>query len=104
MYFYSFEDSPKLKFKPDTKSQGVNRRRMSRAQCLIPAQYRINNEVFISFILDINRTGAFIETDKSFPAGEKILLKFIYQSPQKINPINATIKWSKDNAIGVQFD
>ena len=104
MYFYSFEDGPELESKSDMKIQGVNRRKISRTQCLIPAWYRINNEVFISFILDINRKGAFIETDKFFPAGEKILLKYIYQSPRKIPPTNATIKWSKDNAIGVQFD
>ena len=86
MYFYSFEDSPKLKFKPDTKIQGVNRRRMSRAQCLIPAQYRINNEVFISFILDINRTGHLLKLINPFLPVRKYYLNLSIKALKKLTP------------------
>ncbi len=107
MYFYSFEDGPKLKFNSDVKIDGVNRRRMYRSPCLIPSIYRIDGIPYLSFILDINRCGAFIETDKTFDVGNKIHLNLIYQDHDYTSAhkyLNGTIKWSTDIHMGIQFD
>ena len=107
MYFYSFEDGKKLKLKSDDKIDGFNRRRMQRSQCLIPTIYYIDETPYLSFILDINKSGAFIETDKRFDVGKKIFLDLVFQSGQPTpghKYLYGTIKWSTDIHMGIQFD
>ena len=80
-----------------------NRRKEQRKACLIPAYYKINRQLYSSFILDINEAGAFIETDRSFPIGEKVILKFLDPWSRRSALINGSIVWSSDLAIGVKF-
>ena len=106
MYFYSFEDGKKLMFTVDEKIDGVNRRRMPRSKCLIPAVYWIDDTSYLSFILDINKGGAFIETDKCFDVGKKIFLDLYLQTNQPTPGYKyfyGTIKWSTDIHMGIQF-
>jgi len=106
MYFYSFEDGPEFEFKADDKIEGINRRRMPRSPCLIPAKYYIDEIPYLSFVLDINKSGAFIETDKCFDVGKKIFLDLIFQSSQPTpghKYLYGTIKWSTDIHMGIQF-
>ena len=107
MYFYSFEDGKKLKFKSDEKVDGINRRKMPRSPCLILSKYFIEETVYQSFILDINRSGAFIETDKRFDVGKKIFLDLIFMSNRPTpghKYFYGTIKWSTDIHMGIQFN
>jgi hypothetical protein len=102
-YFNDNKDVPGLTFDLGMKIHEPNRRKESRTPCLIPADYNINRRVYSSFILDINETGAFIETDRSFPTGDKIVLKFLDPYSRRSSLINGSIAWSSDAAIGVIF-
>ena len=103
-YFDNFWDIPNLNFNLDNKIHEPNRRKESRTPCLIPASYKINRKLYSSFILDINETGAFIETDRFFSTGDKIVLKFIDPYSRRSSLINGSIAWSSDEAIGVKFN
>jgi len=103
-YFNDFRDVPNLTFDLDMKIHGSNRRKEPRIPCLIPVHYKIYRGLYSSFILDINETGAFIETDRSFSSGDKIVLKFLDPYSRRSSLINGSIAWSSDSAIGVKFN
>jgi Tfp pilus assembly protein PilZ len=71
---------------------------------LILANYNINRRLYSSFILDINEAGAFIETDRAFPAGDKIVINFLDPHSRRSSLIIGFIAWSSDAAIGVKFN
>ena len=75
-----------------------------RKPCLINANYTIQNEDYKSYILDISIGGVFIETDKKFTLGQKILLNFMLPNNQKPFKINGTISWGSPRGFGVKFD
>jgi hypothetical protein len=81
----------------------INNRKKYRTPCLIPAYYCISETSYVSYILDINDYGAFIETDERFPIGQNIQLK--YYNPFSRKPINlkGEIVWSSSDGIGVRF-
>ena len=97
-------DAQNLTFNLDLKIHEPNRRKGLRTPCLIPAHYNINRRLYSSFILDLNEAGAFIETDRSFPAGHKIVLNFFDPYSRRSSLINGLIAWSSDAAIGVKFN
>lgn len=76
-YFDNSRNVQDLTFDLDIEIHESNRRKEQRKVCLIPAHYKIKRQLYSSFILDINEAGAFIETDRSFPIGEKVILKFL---------------------------
>ena len=81
----------------------INNRKKYRTPCLIPAYYSISETSYVSYILDINEYGVFIETDECFPIGQNIQLK--YYNPFSRKPINlkGEIVWSSSDGIGVRF-
>ena len=103
-FFYNNKNFSESTFDLGIGDKGYNRRKETRTPCLIPASYKINRQIYSSFILDINETGAFIETDRSFPAGDKIILKFLDPYSRRSPLINGSIAWSNDYAIGVKFN
>lgn len=103
-YLDNYRDVPDLTFDLDMKIHEPNRRREPRTPCLIPADYNINRRIYSSFILDLNEAGAFIETDRSFPTGDKVVLKFLDPYSRRHSLINGSIAWSRDAAIGVKFN
>ena len=103
-HFNNTNKAPTLRFDLDLKLNESNRRKEIRTPCLIPAHYKINRQIYSSFILDINETGAFIETDRSFPTGDKIVLRFIDPYSRRTSLINGSIVWSSDEAIGIKFN
>jgi hypothetical protein len=54
----------------------VDKRTKPRNPCLIPVNYTLEQRNHISFILDINSFGAYIETSEPFPVGQQIDLTF----------------------------
>ena len=80
-YFNDYKKAPTSTFDLDMETYEPDRRKEPRTPCLIPAHYNVNRQLYSSFILDMNETGAFIETDRSFPAGNKIVLKFLDPFP-----------------------
>lgn len=103
-YFDKARDLPHRTFGLGFEIQKPNRRKEPRRPCLIPANYKINRQLYSSFILDINEAGAFIETDRSFPVRDKIVLRFIDPYSRRNSLINGSIAWSSDAAIGVKFN
>ena len=80
-----------------------DRRAHARKDCLINVGFKIRGQEFSSYILDISRSGAFIETGESFSSGMKILLQF--SSPEDRQPLKliGEIVWADARGIGVQF-
>ena len=75
-----------------------------RKPCLINANYRIENRNYKSYLLDISIGGVFIETNKRFPAGRGLLLRFSLPNRPQPFTLNGRIAWSSDRGFGVSFD
>ncbi|MGD9181092.1 MAG: PilZ domain-containing protein [Desulfobacterales bacterium] len=86
---------------PETEKP--DRRAQARKNCLINVNFKIRGQKFSSYILDISGSGAFIETNESFPCGLKMLLSF--SSPEDRQPLNliGEIVWSDARGSGVKF-
>jgi hypothetical protein len=81
----------------------VDKRTKPRNPCLIPVNYTLEQRNHLSFILDINAFGAYIETSQSFPVGQQITLTFFNPFSQKNIDLAGEIIWSSTYAIGVKF-
>ena len=81
----------------------ADRRVHTRKNCLINVNFKIRGQKFSSYILDISRSGAFIETNESFASGLKMLLRF--SSPEDRKPLNliGEIVWCDNRGVGVKF-
>jgi Tfp pilus assembly protein PilZ len=75
-----------------------------RRPCLINANYRIENRNFKSYLLDISIGGVFIETNRRFPMGKELLLRFSLPNRPQPFTFSGKIAWSSDRGFGVQFD
>lgn len=82
----------------------VDKRTKPRNPCLIPVNYTLEQRNHISFILDINAFGAYIETSEAFPVGEQIDLTFYNPFSHKHIDLAGQIIWSSASAIGVKFN
>lgn len=82
----------------------VDKRAKPRNPCLIPVNYKLEKRNHISFMLDINAFGAYIETSEPFPAGQQIDLTFFNPFSQKHIDLTGQIIWSHAYAIGVRFN
>ena len=104
MYFDSIKKISNITLESYKKGVfGVDRRKSSRTECLIPAHYKVNWEKYSGFILDLSVTGAFIETDQEFPIKGNISLRYLDPYSRRPALINGIIAWSRDNAIGIEF-
>ena len=78
-------------------------RTRSRKSCMINTDYVVESRNFEGFILDINPTGAFIETGEAFTAGQQIQLAFsLPNNPGKLT-ITGEILWNSESGIGIRF-
>jgi len=102
-YFDNYEDVAGSIDELDLGYHGSNRRKVPRTPCMIPAHYNINQRLYSSFICDINKTGACVETDRAFPAGTKILLQYLDPYARRSALVNGRIAWSSDTAMGIKF-
>ena len=104
MYFNSIKKNSNITVEPDKRKVHCDDRRKSpRAECLIPAHYKVNLEKYSGFILDLSLTGALIETDQEFSKKGKISIRYLDPYSRRPALINGVIAWSRDNAIGVKF-
>ena len=102
-YFDNYEDATGYADDLDPGVRRANRRKLSRTPCMIPAHCNINQRLYAGFILDINKAGVCIETDRAFRAGTKILLQYLDPYARRSALVNGRIAWSSDTAIGVKF-
>ncbi len=80
-----------------------DKRRKNRIPCLIPAYYYIYNNSYQSFILDINDSGAFIETNEGFPIGQSVILEYFDPFARKPLKLSGKIAWSGPHSSGIKF-
>ena len=80
-----------------------DRRVSIRKDCLINVHFKIRGQKFRSYILDISKSGAFIETSDQFSSGLKMLLRF--SSPENRQALNliGEIVWADSRGVGVKF-
>ena len=80
-----------------------DRRANGRKDCLIHVNFKIRGQKFRSYILDISKSGAFIETSAAFTPGLKMILRFA--SPEDRQPLDliAEIVWADTRGVGVKF-
>ena len=78
-------------------------RKNPRKICLIAVKVQIGDKRIKSYIIDISKKGAFIESQEAFAVGQKILLEF--KLPNYPHPIklNGHIARSGPKCIGVEF-
>ena len=81
----------------------IGKRKKSRTPCLIPVEYEISAGSYFSFILDINDSGAFIETDERFPVGYILKLKYFDPFYRINQDLQGEIIWNSSEGIGVKF-
>ncbi len=75
-----------------------------RKPCLINTNYRIQDDDFKSYILDVSIGGVFIETNEKLPEGKELLLKFSLPSRPEPFTFSGKIAWSGPRGFGVKFD
>jgi hypothetical protein len=75
----------------------------SRKSCMINTDYSVGGHNFEGFMLDISPTGAFIETDEAFTAGQQIQLTFSLPTPPGQINVSGEILWKGKLGIGLQF-
>ena len=83
--------------------QLTGKRKKQRTPCLIPANYDISVRSYSSYILDINDYGAYVETDRRFPVGHILKLKYFDPFCRLHQETQGEIVWSSPNGIGVKF-
>lgn len=85
------------------KAEQPDRRTHARKDCLINVNFKIRGQKFRSYILDISKSGAFIETSATLSNGLKMLLGF--SSPEDRQPLDliAEIVWADSRGVGVKF-
>jgi hypothetical protein len=80
-----------------------NKRLKKRVPCLIYAVFSVRDEEYNGFILDINYSGAFIETEKQFVLNSLISLSFFDPFAQHEIVLRGRILWQTASGIGVSF-
>jgi Tfp pilus assembly protein PilZ len=81
----------------------ITLRRYSRKSCMISTDYVVENRSFEGFMLDINPTGAFIETSDAFTEGQQIQLAFtLPNNPDRLT-VTGEILWNSKSGIGIRF-
>ena len=82
----------------------ADKRAIDRNQCLIYANYEIENEYDGGFILDINSHGAYIETDTEYEVGNSIILTFNNPFTCQNLSLLGEITRSIGTGVGIKFN
>ncbi len=88
---------------PNSEETEIAMRAHSRKSCMINADYVVESRNFEGFILDINPTGAFIETGEAFTIGQQIQLAFSLPNHPEQLTITGEILWNSKTGIGIRF-
>lgn len=71
--------------------------------CLLTVKCKIADRSFKSYIIDISRVGAFIESKDLFPVGQQITMTFKMPNYHETFELNGRIARSGSRGIGVNF-
>lgn len=75
-----------------------------RVPCIILADYSVDQRPFNDYVGNISNGGVFIETDRDFQKGKKIMLTLSFAHHVKPFKISGEIVRSDMRGIGVRFD
>ena len=75
-----------------------------RNQCLIVTEFGYFGQVDSVFIRNLNRSGAFVETQHPFSIGEAVRLKFPLHYLDPPVEISGVIAWTGADGVGVKFN
>jgi len=81
----------------------ISLRGHNRKSCMLATNYEVEGRNFENFMLDISPSGAFIETEKAFSAGQQIQLVFSLPNHPEQLTIAGEILWKGILGIGVKF-
>ena len=79
------------------------RRRQTREACTVLVDYKLKEQVYKDFILNISRGGALIATSRPFLVGEEVTLVFLDPVTKEHCRITGEIVWQGPQGIGVKF-
>jgi Tfp pilus assembly protein PilZ len=86
------------------EESNASMREHPRKPCLINANYKIQDNTYTSYILDISIGGVFIESSAKVPVGKDVLLKFSLLNRQQPFTLSGKIAWSTTRGFGVKFE
>ena len=78
-------------------------RENTRKVCQIPVKCRVEDRSFKSYIIDISAVGALIETNDTFPVGQKILMTLKLPNHPKAMELSGRIVRSGGRGIAVKY-
>jgi Tfp pilus assembly protein PilZ len=88
----------------NTQSGMDNDRSAPRNQCLIASEFSYFGNVDSALIRNLNRSGAFVETQKRFCIGEVVRLKFPLHYLDPPVEVSGVIAWIGSDGVGVKFN
>jgi Tfp pilus assembly protein PilZ len=74
-----------------------------RKVCLIAVNCKIEDRSFKSYIIDISKVGAFIESNDVFPVGQNVFMAFKLPNYRNVFQLNGRITRSGPKGIAVKF-
>ena len=78
-------------------------RENTRKECQIPAKCKVEDRSFKSYVIDISTVGALIESNDSFPVGQKISMALSLPNQPKALEITGRIVRSGPKGIAVNY-
>jgi hypothetical protein len=82
----------------------IDKRRLPRNICLIPANCTLKEKNCDGLILDINSYGAYVDTNEPFPISHEIYLNFFNPLSDRYMDLSGKIIWSSTYGVGVSFN
>ncbi len=79
------------------------KRTSARKVCQLPVSYSNNGRVFNNFIVNISRTGCFIEARKQLSVGENILMNIELDGDDKSIRIKGEVANATRMGMGIEF-
>jgi len=78
-------------------------KRAPRISCEIPVKYTTFDRVYSDRIMNISRSGVFIETQRPIFVGEEILMDFKIEGVKKTLQIKGKVVHASGRGVGIEF-
>jgi hypothetical protein len=113
--FFTGKISPKLprlinQWFPDEKNQRVsssdrNRvRRHDRISCMMLIEYEVSSRIYVDFVRNVSRCGAYLETRKGVSIGESVILMIPLLKGRKIIRVKGVVVRKDKTGVGIVFE
>jgi Tfp pilus assembly protein PilZ len=80
------------------------KRSSARKVCRLPVKYFYYGRIFNNFIVNISRNGCFIEAQKQFSVGEKILMEIQLGGDNELIRIKGEVANANRMGMGIEFE